>query len=188
MELNGRDTATAFNLSMLYTPLRNADGQPIANIGVVYRSQATLHLSGSLLANGGVVQGTSTTLVLPQVITGGMAVWPVRDRAHEWKLELDVDYTGWKSMRNLDVHLSSGSTIPFPQNFHSTFMVMVGTEYKWIQPRILSAWDVTLRGGYAHDQSPVPDLTYNPTLPADANSHVLSIGAGFLCKGNGQFS
>jgi long-chain fatty acid transport protein len=51
-ELNGKDTAAGFNASLLYTALRNEDGKPLANIGIVYRSQATLHLSGALLANG----------------------------------------------------------------------------------------------------------------------------------------
>jgi long-chain fatty acid transport protein len=53
MELNGRDTAAGFNASLLYTTLRNEDGLPFVNIGLIYRSQATLHLDGQLLAGGG---------------------------------------------------------------------------------------------------------------------------------------
>ena len=98
-----KGTAAGFNASLLYTALRNADGKPIANIGIVYRSQATLHLSGALLANGANVSDASATLVLPQVITGAIAIWPVRTKEREWKLEMDVDYVGWKSVRNLDV-------------------------------------------------------------------------------------
>ena len=101
--LFGKDTAAGFNASLLYTALRNADGKPLANIGIVYRSQATLHLSGALLANGAKVSDARATLVLPQVITGAIAIWPVRTSEREWKLELDVDYVGWKSVRNLDV-------------------------------------------------------------------------------------
>lgn len=52
VELFGADTAAGFNASLLYTALRNPDGKPLANIGIVYRSQATLHLNGALLANG----------------------------------------------------------------------------------------------------------------------------------------
>ncbi len=96
-ESNGRDTALGFNASVLYTPLRNADGKPLANIGFQYRSQATLHLRGNFLLNGALNSDATTTLVLPQVFTGGIAVWLVRDREREWKIELDVDYTGWKS-------------------------------------------------------------------------------------------
>ena len=116
MELNGRDTAAGFNASLLYTPLRNEDGKPLVNIGLIYRSQATLHLDGQLLAGGTHVADARTTFVVPQVLTGGIALWPVRNTEREWKLELDVDYTGWKSVRNLDAHLSNGLTVATPAN------------------------------------------------------------------------
>ncbi len=133
IELNGKDTAAGFNASLLYTALRNADGKPIANIGIVYRSQATLHLTGVLLNNGVKMTDTSTTLVLPQVITGAIAIWPVRNAEREWKLELDVDYVGWKSVRNADIHYANGTTIPQPLNWTSTYATMVGTEYRWLK-------------------------------------------------------
>ncbi len=186
MEINGTDTAAGFNVSLLYTPLRNSDGRPLVNVGLVYRSQATLHLNGQFLANGVRVADASTTLVLPQVFTGGMALWPVRDGSHEWKLEVDIDYTGWKSVRNLDASLSNGTTIQFPQNWRSTYTVMVGTEYKWLQPALLPHWEVALRGGYWHSQTPIPDQSFTPTVP-DADQHAVSTGWGFLCKRGGRF-
>jgi len=64
------------------------------NIGLIYRSQATLHLDGHLLAGGTGVADARKTFVVPQVLTGGIAMWPVRHKDREWKLELDVDYTG----------------------------------------------------------------------------------------------
>jgi long-chain fatty acid transport protein len=186
MEVNGGDTAAGFNVSLLYTPFRNVDGKPLANIALIYRSQATLHLTGNLLANGGLVSDASTTLVLPQVITGGFSIWPVRDRDHEWKLELDVDMTGWTSVRNTDVHLSNGTTIPFAQNWRNSYTTMIGTEYKWLQMTGLPAWEVALRAGYWHSQTPIPDSSFLPTIP-DADQHAISVGMGFLCKDTGRF-
>jgi long-chain fatty acid transport protein len=127
VELFGKDTAAGFNVSMLYTALRNEDNLPIAKIGLVYRSQATLHLNGALLANGGRVSDANATFVLPPIYTGAIAIWPVRNRQREWKLELDVDYVGWKSVRNLDVHLANGSTIAQPQNWSNAYTIMIGT-------------------------------------------------------------
>lgn len=187
IEVNGSDTSVGFNASLLYTPLRNSDGNPIVNVGLVYRSEVDLNLDGNFLANGGLLADSSTTLILPQVFTGGIAVWPVRNADREWKVELDVDYTDWKAFRNLDLHLSNGTTIPFPQNWVSTFTVMLGTEYRWLQPTILPHWDIAVRGGYWFSESPMPDLTFNPTFPADADNHSLSIGTSFLCKGQGKF-
>ncbi len=186
MELSGKGTAAGFNTSLLYTALRNADGKPVANIGIVYRSQATLHLSGALLANGAKVSDAKATLVLPQVITGAIALWPVRTHEREWKLEMDVDYVGWKSVRNLDVTLANGATIPQPQNWKSTYAMMLGTEYKWLALESLPSWEVALRAGYTNQQQQMPDLTYDPGVPS-SDLHIVGGGVGFICKEQGSF-
>ena len=186
LEFNGKDTAPGFNLGALYTALRNEDGRPVANLAVVYRSQATLHLDGALLANGVKIQDATTTLVLPQVITGGIAVWPVRNNEREWKVELNVDYVGWKSVRNLDIHLANGAVIAQPQNWKSTYAILVGTEHRWFKIDRLPGWEIALRAGYTNQQTQVPDLTFNPGVPS-ADLHVISTGIGLLCQKNGSF-
>jgi long-chain fatty acid transport protein len=186
VELNGTDTTAGFNVSLMYTPFRNADGKPLANIGLVYRSQATLHLNGEFRANGALVSNAAATFVLPQVFSAGMAVWPVRDSDHEWKLELDVDYVGWKSNRNLDIHLSNGTLIPFPQNWQNAYTVMLGTEYRWLRLAAMPEWEIALRAGYLTQQTQVPDRTFNPGIPS-ATNHVPSIGVGVACREAGSF-
>jgi long-chain fatty acid transport protein len=185
-ELNGKGTAAGFNASLLYTALRNADGKPLANIGLVYRSQATLRLNGAVLANGVHVSDAGATLVLPQIITGAIAVWPVRTKEREWKLEMDIDYVGWKSVRNLDITLGNGTTIARPQNWHSTYAVMIGTEYKWLVLESLPNWEVALRAGYTNQQNQMPDVTYDPGIPS-WDLHVVGGGLGVLCKEQGSF-
>ncbi len=186
VELNGKDTTAGFNVSMLYTPFRNADGLPLVNIGLVYRSQATLHLTGALMANGAHLSDAKTTLVLPQVFSFGTAIWPVRSRAHEWKFEFDVDYAGWKSVRNLDVNLASGAVIPQPQNWQSGYTVMIGTEYRMLELQSLPGYEVALRAGYQTQQSQMPDATFDPGIAA-STTHIPSFGIGFLCKDGGAF-
>ncbi|TKB94556.1 MAG: long-chain fatty acid transporter [Nitrospira sp.] len=186
VELNGSGTGAGATVSLLYTPLRNGDGKPITSIGLVYRTQAVVPLSGSLLVNGAKVADASTNLVLPQIYTGGIAIWPVRTSEREWKLELDVEYVGWKSNRNLDVQLSSGGVIPQPQQWKTVTVVAIGTEYKWLDPTWLPHWDVAVRSGYTRIENPVPDTTLNPGI-ISLSSNTLSIGAGLLCKGQGRF-
>lgn len=186
MEINGSDTTAGFNVSLLYTPFRNSDGKPLVNIGMVYRSQATFHLTGNFLANGTSVAGATATFVLPQVFSGGIGIWPVRTSEREWKLEFDVDYTGWKSNRNLDVHLTNGALLPFPQNWQSTYTVMIGTEYRWLRLASMPDWDIALRAGYMNQQAQIPDRTFNPGVPS-ANTHIPSVGIGFACHENGSF-
>ncbi len=185
-EINGEDTTAGFNVSLLYTPFRNDDGKPLANIGLVYRSQATAKLEGEFLVGGARLADAEQTITLPQIFTGGIALWPIRNKEREWKLELDVDYTGWKSIRNLDVRLSNGTTLSSPQNWRSTYTVMVGTEYKFLNPHWLPDWDVALRAGYWNSQTPIPDSAFDPEIP-DADNHSISIGLGVLCKDKGRF-
>lgn len=185
VELNGTGTGAGLTASLLYTPFRNEAGKPILSIGLVYRSQAVLPLNGALLVNGMKVAETSTDLVLPQMAQGAIAVWPVRTSEQEWKVELDVEYVGWSSNRNLDVQLSSGATIPQPQQWKNVPVIALGTEYRWLNPTWLSHWDVAARSGYTYTEDPIPDQTFNPgiiSLPA----HTLSLGLGFHCKGAGR--
>lgn len=186
MEINGSDTTAGFNVSLLYTPFRNSDGKPLVNIGMVYRSQATLHLTGNFLANGAPVAGAAATLVLPQVFSGGIGIWPVRTSEREWKLEFDVDYTGWKSNRSLDVRLTNGALLPFPQNWQSTYTIMIGTEYRWLRLASMPDWDIALRAGYMNQQAQIPDRTFNPGVPS-ANTHIPSVGIGLACHEHGSF-
>jgi len=186
IEANGKGTGAGATFSLLYTPLRNSDGKPIASIGLVYRTQAVVPLNGSLLVNGAKVADASTSLVLPQIYTGAIAIWPVRTSEREWKVELDVEYVEWKSNRNLDIHLSSGGVIPQPQQWNSVPVVAIGTEYKWLNPSWLPHWDVAVRSGFTRTENPVPDTTFNPaTISLSANT--LSIGTGFVCKGRAKF-
>ena len=186
VELSGADTAAGFNASLLYTAIRNSDGKPLANIGIVYRSQATLHLNGAFLANGAKVSDATATFVLPQVFTGAVAIWPVRNREREWKLEMDVDYVGWKSVRNLDVHLANGATIPQPLNWRSAYAVMLGTEHRWLTLESLPSWEVALRAGYTNQQSQMPDFGFDPGSPS-ADVNIVGGGLGLVCKDQGKF-
>lgn len=186
IELNGSGTGVGAKASVLYVPVRNEAGRPIVSFGFVYRSQAVVPLNGSLLVNGTKIADASTDLVLPQIFTGAVAVWPVRTNEREWKLELDIEYVGWSSNKALDVHLSSGATIPQAQEWKDVPVIAVGTEYRWLNPPWLPYWEIAVRSGYTYTEDPVPDRTYNPatiSLPA----HTLSLGTGFLCKGAGRF-
>ena len=187
IELNGRDTALGYHAGLLFTPVRNEQEQPLVNVALVYRSRVTLNLKGQFLNKSrDFVLGAKADLNLPQVVTAGLAVWPIRDARREWKLEVDVDYADWTSFDHLDVTLSNGAVLPNPRNWQSTYVVMTGTEYKFIGPALLPSWDIAIRGGYVFADSPVPERTFKPDVP-DSNSHSYSAGIGFLCRRGGTF-
>ena len=186
LEANGKGTALGFNASFLWTPLRNKDEAPLLNVGFVYRSQTNLAIEGDFLAGGSVVANSRATLELPQIVTGAIAVWPFRDHQREWKFEIDFDYADWSAFRNLDLTLSNGATIPFPRDYGDAYVVMGGSEYRWLQSSLLPEWELALRGGYVRSQTPVPSRTFEPAVP-DSDYNAFSIGWGMLCKGNGRF-
>ena len=187
IELNGRDTAIGYHVGLLFTPVRNEREQPLVNVALVFRSQATLNLRGQFLNKSrGFVSGAKADLNLPQVITAGLAVWPIRNARREWKVEIDVDYADWTSFDHLDVTLSDDTVLPNPRNWQTSYVVMAGTEYKFVKPAWLPSWDVAIRGGYVFADSPVPEQTFRPDVP-DSNSHSYSAGIGFLCQRGGLF-
>ena len=187
IELNGTDTALGFNVSLLWTPLRNAQGKPIANIAFVYRSQVGLDLEGEFInQTTGATLDAKATLDLPQIITTGLAVWPIRNMQREWKVEFDFDYADWTSFKNLDITLSNGQVILKPRNWLPAYILMLGSEYKLLNPVQLPFWEVAFRGGYVFSKSPVPETTFKPDVP-DSNYSALSIGFGLLCTDRGMF-
>ncbi len=187
IELNGRDTALGYHAGLLFTPVRNEQEQPLVNVALVYRSRATLNLRGQFLNRSrGFALGAKADLTLPQVVTAGLAVWPIRDTRREWKLEVDVDYADWTSFDHLDVTLANGTVLPNPRNWQRSYVVMAGTEYTFIRPALLPSWEIAIRSGYVFADSPVPERTFNPDVP-DSNSHSYSAGIGVLCRRDGTF-
>jgi len=54
---------------------------------------------------------------LPRIVTGAIAVWPIRNQRRKWKVEVDLDYADWSAFQNLNLTLSNGLTIPFPRDY-----------------------------------------------------------------------
>lgn len=186
IETNMDGTTAGFNASLLLTPWRTGDGKPRLNLGFVYRSGAKLPLHGSFSVNGIRQATVNSALELPEVISAAVAVWPIRDGSHEWKLEYDMDFVGWDSFRSFDMHLSNGVTMSYPENWRATYSLSAGTEFKWLKPDPLPHWEVALRGGYQRSNAAVPTQTFSPIL-TDADWNLIAVGLGLTCKDEGSF-
>lgn len=187
VEVNGKDTAVGFNLSSLVTLWRTA-GKPRLNFAFVYRSQTTLNLTGAFLLSGSKLNDTVIAFKLPQIFSWGIALWPFRHQASEWKVEVDVDYADWSSYDNVDIrNANTGSVqLPQPRNWKGVFVIKVGTEYKWLHLPAMPNWEMALRAGYIRSETPVPASTFEPLVP-DADFNGFSVGLGMVCKGPARF-
>ena len=186
LELTGSGTTAGINASVFVTPFRNDDGQPLLNLGFVWRSQAVLPLDGQLLANGRVVADSSSSIKFPEIYEWGVAGWPLRNQAHAWKIEVDVHLVRWQTIRNFDTKLSNGVTISQPQRWDNSVSVLVGTEFSWLKLSTLPDWHLAARAGYIRTHTPVPDANFDPVVP-DSDNHTFSVGAGFACHGRAKF-
>jgi long-chain fatty acid transport protein len=186
VKISGTGTTAGFNTSALVTLLRTENGAPRLNLGFVYRSQSDLPLNGKLRVNGVQIAKSRSSLHFPDSYTVGVAVWPLRDREREWKVETDVDYVRWNTIRKLEFRFSNGLVLSTPQDWRKSVTVGIGTEYKWLNWSHLPSWDFAIRAGYNQSRTPVPDKNFNPAFP-DSNVHVLSIGLGLTCRPGGRF-
>jgi long-chain fatty acid transport protein len=186
VKITGEGTAVGGNVSVLVTPLRNEKSDPRLNVGFIWRSQADLPLNGGLNVNGRKVAKSKSSLHFPDIYTVGVAIWPVRDHEHEWKLETDIDYVRWSTIKLQKFKFSNGNTIRIPQTWHNSTSVNTGTEFKWIELSKLPHWDFAVRAGYIWSPTPVTDKNFTPAF-ADSDGHVLSTGVGFTCKPGGRF-
>jgi long-chain fatty acid transport protein len=147
-------------------------------IGVMYRSKVTLDFKGdgdfdiaepfrSAIPPDGPI---STTIVLPQAVSGGVAYSPVKNL----EVELNAVWINWKQTfgeaNTLSITLPDGSTSDLPQDYENTVTYRVGLDYHLPGPRL------NLRAGFIYDPSPIPTTTLTAQLP-DINRVNVTLGA-----------
>jgi len=186
VHITGTGTTAGFNTSALITFLRTENGAPRVNLGLVYRSQSDLPLNGKLRVNGAQVAKSRSSLHFPDSYTAGLAVWPLRDSEREWKIETDVDYVRWSTVRKMEFRFSNGLVLTTPQEWRNSTTIGIGTEYRWLNWSHLPSWDFALRAGYNYSRRAVPDKNFNPAFP-ESNVHSPSIGFGLTCRPGGSF-
>jgi long-chain fatty acid transport protein len=100
---------------------------------------------------------------------------------NQWDLMADLQYTGWSSIKELNIVRTSGllsdTTLQnTDESFRSTWRVSAGANYRYSNNWIF-------RGGVAWDQSPVRDEHRTPRLP-DNDRTWLAFGAQYKFNDN----
>jgi long-chain fatty acid transport protein len=90
----------------------------------------------------------------------------------------DLTYTGWSSVKSLDVYRASGALLSSDAyNWKDTLRVGVGANYK-LDP------NTKLRFGLAFDQTPSNDVNRTPRLP-DQDRTWLALGVQYKMSQSG---
>ena len=179
---------------------------PGVAVGLTYRDKFELEVHEGFRVDGSIgapgippivengyfqLLSQSTDLFQPAQVAAGLSLQPWR----RTRVELDATWNHWSAFKDpaavialsLDLkQLNNLVRIPPPRTFgpagfHDTIVPRLGIEHQLHEGRSM---DVTLRGGYSYDPSPVPEQG-GTTNFVDNDKHSLLIGAGLAIKGMG---
>jgi len=179
-----RDTGLGWNVAMHYQ--FNDEWA----FGFQYRSQVRVHAKGdmqytmmNLQASSAYAAGLAqnafnsnfkdgkahSTVILPDSYSAGISYTPFP----ELSFELAATYTGWRSFRDLNIHLPD--PVGVSQNrkhWKDAWRIGFGIEYSPLD------W-LTLRAGYTFDESPMPSGPNEDYLVPTEDRDIWSLGVGF---------
>ncbi len=177
-KFSGDGHGWGYNLGLLYN-INEA-----AAFGLSYRSRIDLKLNGDVsfdLPAGAppifTNIGGNVELPLPPQMSAGFS-YKVTDRV---VMEVSGRWEGWSRYENLEFHFDAppvpGGVPPIPKNWEDVYGFMFGIKYN-LDPSL------ALAAGYLHEENPVPDATFEPSITA-ADKNMFSLG---LQKSFGRYS
>jgi long-chain fatty acid transport protein len=184
-QLKGSDkNAWGYRLSTLYKVNKKH------SFGLMYRSPVDVKYKGKLYLDGlngvyasqayfaGASYETEVTskTTLPQSIVLGYCYKPT----DKLRLEFDTEWMDWSSIEEEKIDYPSETNAtrlsvlnagnPVPKDWHSAFAYAIGAEYKVSDT-------LRLRTGYLFHKTPIPQSTFETSIP-DASSNTVTLGAG----------
>ena len=144
------NTSPGFNLGVLLTPQRQT------KIGVAYRSQIIHKLRGNAtFMNISSAPSASTKLVTPSNVIASIS----QDVTNHFTILGELGWANWSSMVDTIVTVN-GFSAATPQNWHDTYRVGLGGQYKFTPAFMLQA-------GGSFDSSPTSSSLRSAALPMD---------------------
>ena len=178
-KFKGDTTGVGYNFGILLDPHKDI------SIGASYRSKIKVNIDGN--ASFGLPAGTpppisslfpntsgDTDITLPQQVHVGIYYKGFEPLT----LEAGLRWEGWSSYDQLKINFDqpvAGSTTSItPKDWKDTYSVMFGARYQFNNT-------IALLAGYLYSGNPVPDHTFEPSIP-DANTHLFCIGTDIKYK------
>lgn len=171
-KFSGDGDGLGFNLGLVL------DLTEKATLGIHYRSEIDMDLDGSAefsLPNGTPAQIAAvlsnspgrSRVTLPQQAQLGVAYRFTENLI----AEVGARWEDWSSFESQVITLDSGLISVTERNWDDVYAFNVGGRYD-LNPRL------ALLAGYLFDNNPVPDQTFDPSIPA-SNAHLFSLGGEY---------
>lgn len=172
-KFEGDGNGIGYNLGILIEPHKDI------SIGASYRSEIKIDIDGDAtfdlppgtpLPISALFQNTpgNADLTLPQQVHVGVyykGFYPLT-------LEVGLRWEGWSSYDRLKINFDKlvlgNPSYTERKDWKDTWSGNIGIKYQVSEP-------VALLAGYLYQDNPVPDSTFDPSIP-DANAHLFSIG------------
>jgi len=175
-KFKGDGTGVGYNLGILIEPHKDI------SVGASYRSEIKVDVDGKVthvLPEGDPLglfpnTGGKTEITLPQQVHAGIyyrGFYPLT-------LEVGLRWEGWSSYKQLRIDLdqliAGSNTSITGKDWKDTYSVNLGAKYQMNE-------SVALLAGYLYSGNPVPDKTFEPSIP-DANTHLFTVGTSIKQK------
>lgn len=166
--LKGNDNAVTWQVGALWEPM------PGTRFGAQYHAPAFHRLQGSVNFQSvpAVLAAAfpASTAAAAKLVTPDTASFGVAHEVGRWTLLADLSVTFWSRFNQLLAEYGTSRSFT-AENWRDTGTLSLGADYR-------ATDELTLRGGIAYDQSPVPNSTRTPRIP-DADRYWISFGASY---------
>ncbi|WP_026842690.1 OmpP1/FadL family transporter [Citrifermentans bremense] len=168
-KFKGDGKGIGFNLGAAYKPTQDL------SLGISYRSQVVIGVKGTsrtspVISALGLDTAGKTTITLPPQVTAGVAYQVSRPLV----IEAGARWEGWSTFKELNLDLDNGKVVSSQRAWKDAWGGNVGGRYQMNDT-------VALLAGYVYGDTPVPDSTFDPSIP-DAKTHVFCAGTDMNFK------
>ncbi len=139
-------------------------------VALTYRSNVDLDLEGDVeiypAAGGVLLDGDGVTVPAPAVLSLSTAY-----TVNQWTFDLTLDQTFWSEYEALTFDYDKLPDLTLPKDWDDTFAIRLGVDYVVNEA-------LTLMGGIAYDENPVPEEHIGFELP-DSDAWLFSFGGKY---------
>lgn len=158
-KFTGSGNGLGYNVGMLWNITDDL------SLGASYRSDVKIDIDGDYSVEiSPQKSGGTTSLTLPQQVFAGASY----RFSEKFGMEVGMRWEDWSSFNQLQINIPGVASVVYPREWRSTFAVNGGGKYK-----ISDRYSVS--GGYLYGWNPVPDETFEPSIP-DSNTHLFCVG------------